>query len=234
MRGLKMNKILERFNELLVEKNKVVNLTAHKTLESSWSNNIQDSLLFVDEFNKTGKVLDLGSGCGCPAIPLKIVLNDLDVTMLDSVRKKTDFLNEAVTELGLASIRAVHTRIEDFVDAKAADKVSSREGFDIVTARAVAELPTLLEYSLPFLKVGGRLFAFKGKNYQTEIDLSSNALKILGGEVERVVSKVLVEEKSEGGESLGDIERFLVIIKKIRKTPEKYPRGKNLPRLKPL
>ena len=229
-----MNKILERFNELLVEKNKVVNLTAHKTLESSWSNNIQDSLLFVDEFNKTGKVLDLGSGCGCPAIPLKIVLNDLDVTMLDSVRKKTDFLNEAVTELGLASIRAVHTRIEDFVDAKAADKVSSREGFDIVTARAVAELPTLLEYSLPFLKVGGRLFAFKGKNYQTEIDLSSNALKILGGEVERVVSKVLVEEKSEGGESLGDIERFLVIIKKIRKTPEKYPRGKNLPRSKPL
>jgi len=197
-----VEKELREFNKKLVERNKVINLTAHKTEEDSWVNNIQDSLLFLDAFPKTGRMLDIGSGCGCPAIPLKIALPGLDVTMIDSVKKKVDFLSE----FG----RAIHTRIEDFHE----------RDFDIITARAVAPLPTLLEYALPFLKVGGLLFAFKGSQWQTEIDESANALKILGGEVKDV--KVHSES------------RVLIIIKKTKPTPKTYPRGKNLPRTKPL
>ena len=134
-----MEELLQRFNTQLVEKNKVINLTAHKTEEDSWINNIQDSLLFLKEFPTKAKVLDLGSGCGCPAIPLKIALPNLDITMVDSVNKKIDFLKTATSEL--KGIRALHIRIEDFKEY---------EKFDIVTARAVAPLPTLLEYAMPF------------------------------------------------------------------------------------
>ena len=204
-----MKELLEKYNTLLVEKNKVLNLTAHKTEEESWRGNIQDSLLF--DISGRGRMLDLGSGCGCPAIPLKIAMPHLSVTMVDSVRKKVEFLNEVVKALALENIRAIHTRIEDFAE---------REMFDIVTARAVAPLPTLVEYALPFLKVGGRLLAFKGSKWQDEIDASANALKILGGHVKEV--KIHSESRS------------LVIIEKTKPTDKKYPRGKNLPRLKPL
>ena len=186
-----------------------MNLTAHKTEEESWKENILDSLLFLGEFPETAKVLDIGSGCGCPAVPLKIALPGLDITMTDSVLKKVQFLSRIVLELGLLGIQAVHTRIEDFKE----------RGFDIVTARAVAPLPTLLEYSLPFLRVGGRLFAFKGSKVQQEIDASANALEILGGKVEI---------------KLHDGARSLIIIRKVKPTDMKYPRRKNLPRLKPL
>jgi len=212
--------MLEKFNEMLVEANKKINLTGHKDYSTSWENNILDSLLF--DFPSSGKVLDLGSGCGCPAIPLKIKYPDLDVTMIDSVRKKVDFLNEAVKELGLERIHAVHCRIEDFVchpERAKRTEGSSVADFDIVTARAVAELPTLLEYAMPFLKIGGYLYAFKGINYQTEIDKSQNALKILNAEI----TEILQNEN-----------RYLLKIKKIKQTPKGYPRGKNLPRVKPL
>jgi len=204
---------LRRFNSLLVEKNKVLNLTAHKTEEDSWRNNIEDSLLLLDVFPKTGKMLDIGSGCGCPAIPLKIALPGLDVTMIDSVKKKVDFLSE----FG----RAIHTRIEDFLLPRPSGTPSSQRGiFDIVTARAVAPLPTLIEYALPFLKVGGMLYAFKGSKWQDEIDASANALKQLGG----VVKDVKVHSDA----------RSLILIQKTKPTDKKYPRKKNLPRLKPL
>ena len=212
-----MQELLKRFNELLIAKNEVINLTAHKTIESSWQNNIIDSLLFTDYFPKACKMLDLGSGCGCPAIPLKISLPELNVTLIDSVNKKIEFLNETVRSLSLQNISAIHTRIEDYAQ-------KHREAFDIVTARAVAELPTLLEYAIPFLKVGGKLFAYKGKNYQEEIEKSKFALKELGAEVIANVS----QQPSD------DITRHLIIIGKTRPTPVKYPRGKNLPRLKPL
>jgi len=214
-----VKELLQKFNSLLVEKNKVMNLTAHKTFDESWENNILDSLLFTGVIasaseaisNGPPRVLDLGSGCGCPAIPLKIALPNLDITMIDSVNKKVEFLNDTIKTLGLENIKAIHTRIEDF---------PRRGAFDIVTARAVAPLPTLIEYALPFLKVGGSLLAFKGSKWQDEIEASKNALKILGGEVKEV--KVHSESRS------------LIIIKKTHPTDKKYPRGKNLPRLKPL
>jgi len=204
-----VEELLQKFNAELIKANRRMNLTAHKTEEESWKENILDSLLFLGEFPETAKVLDIGSGCGCPAVPLKIALPGLDITMTDSVLKKVQFLSRIVLELGLLGIQAVHTRIEDFKE----------RGFDIVTARAVAPLPTLLEYSLPFLRVGGRLFAFKGSKVQQEIDASANALEILGGKVEI---------------KLHDGARSLIIIRKVKPTDMKYPRRKNLPRLKPL
>jgi 16S rRNA (guanine527-N7)-methyltransferase len=205
-----MEKVLRKFNSLLIAKNQVLNLTAHKTEDASWENNIQDSLMFLDILPQSARVLDLGSGCGCPAVPLKIMLPNWDVTMIDSVNKKVEFLNDVVRGLELGGIRAVHTRIEDFRE----------RGFDVVTARAVASLPTLLEYAIPFLKVGGLLFAFKGSQWQTEIEASGNALKTLGAKVREVKTH-------------GDT-RSLVIVEKIAGTPPQYPRGKNLPRVKPL
>jgi len=213
----KAKSLLEKYNKLLVEKNKFVNLTAHKTEAESWRNNIIDSLLFLEYFPKTKvKALDIGSGCGCPAVPLKILLPELDMTMLDSVNKKTEFLNEVTKALGLENISAVHARIEDFA-------VRHRESFDLVTARAVADLPVLLEYALPCLKTGGQLFAFKGKNWQEEIGKSKRALAELGGEITAIWEQTLDQKQ-----------RALIIIKKVKSTDKKYPRGKNLPRLKPI
>lgn len=206
-----MEELLRKYNSCLVEKNKVMNLTAHKTEKDSWLHNVQDSLLFLKEFPGKARMLDLGSGCGCPAIPLKVAKTNLDITMIDSVKKKVEFLNGIVQALGLVGIKAIHTRIEDYKE---------REVFDIVTARAVAPLPVLLEYALPFLKVGGILLAFKGSQWQNEIEAGKDALRLLGGEVKDV--KVHNDSRS------------LIIIRKTKATEKKYPRGKNLPRTKPL
>jgi 16S rRNA (guanine527-N7)-methyltransferase len=216
---MKNEQKLREFNEMLVERNGAVNLTAHRTAEESWQKNILDSLLFAGEFEKLGRaaVLDIGSGGGLPAVPLAVECPDLRITMIDSVNKKVSFLNEVINKLHINNAAAVHARAEDFV-------ASHRGAFDIVTAKAVAELPTLLEYALPLLKVGGRLYAFKGANYNMEIECSAAALKMLCGAVERVESKKLDES----------ITRYLVIIKKVAKTDKKYPRGKNLPRTAPL
>lgn len=217
-----MENLLKKYNSLLVGRNAVMNLTAHKTEDESYLYNIQDSLLFADAFKDfKGKLLDIGSGGGCPAIPLKIVFPQIEVTMVDSVAKKVNFLNEAVSELGLGGITAIHTRVEDYA-------AKNREKFEMVTAKAVAELPTLLEYTLPFLKVGGLLVAYKGSNARMEIMASMFALREMGGKV------IDVQEATLHVDNGRPIIRTLVIIKKIKKTPAKYPRGKNLPRTKPF
>jgi len=214
-----MDKLLQRYNELLVEKNLVLNLTAHKDLQTSWKYNVLDSVLFNDVVSDIieevgAKCLDIGSGGGSPAIPLKISFPQLNMIMLDSVGKKVNFLNEVVGGLGLDNIRGIHARIEDF-DVR---------DFDLVTARAVAPMCTLVEYALPFLRVGGVMIAFKGKNVDEEINQARRAIEILGGQVLGVEGRSLDEETV----------RHLVIIKKIKVTPKGYPRGKNLPRLRPL
>jgi 16S rRNA (guanine527-N7)-methyltransferase len=213
---------LHIFNEMLVERNRVVNLTAHKTVAESWQKNILDSLLFVRLFKKfgAGRMLDLGSGGGLPAIPLAVECPELQITMTDSVNKKIEFIKDIIDKLQLKNATAVHTRAEDFAEKQH----GNREQFDIVTAKAVAELPTLLEYAMQFLKIGGYLFAFKGQNYGDEIEKSAVALRIFGGEIERVERCNLDNE----------ITRYLLIIRKTKKIPDKYPRQKNLPRTQPL
>jgi 16S rRNA (guanine527-N7)-methyltransferase len=213
-----MDKILGDFNEFLVEYKKNVNLTAHKTVEQSALFNIEDSLLFVGFMREIllddAQCVDIGSGCGCPAIPLAVSFPKTRWTMVDSIGKKVDFLNAAAQKFKITNAVAVKSRIEDLAKNK----------FDVLTARAVAGLPTLLEYALPLLKVGGVALLYKGSSAEEEISASKRALSILGGEVVRVLKANLTPE----------IERTLIVVKKVKEAPAGYPRGGNKPRLSPL
>ena len=175
-----------------------------------------DSLASEKFIPLNATVLDIGSGAGFPGLPLKIVRDDIVLTMLDSVNKKVEFLKATIKKLALDSVCAVHSRIEDFPKDKK---------FDIVVSRAVANLSTLLEYALPFVKKDGLFIAYKSGMIEEEMSSSKNALTILGGEIVTVEEINLFES---------DIKRTLILVKKIKDTDKKYPRGKNLPRVKPL
>lgn len=211
---IKYKSDFDRYFDLLVLWNERFNLTAITEKEEVEIKHFIDSLASVDFIKQNATVLDIGSGAGFPSIPLKIVRDDINLTMVDSVNKKVGFLNEVVSQLNLKNAVAIHSRAEDL------DKTKK---FDIVVSRAVASLSTLLEYCLPFVVEGGYLIAYKSEKTDEEIEQSKNALKILGGKVEEVV------DKSHNG-----LTRKLILIKKIASTPQKYPRGKNLPRVKPL
>ncbi|MEG1805115.1 MAG: 16S rRNA (guanine(527)-N(7))-methyltransferase RsmG [Clostridia bacterium] len=167
---------------------------------------------------ENASLCDVGSGGGFPALPLKLVRPDINLTMIDSVNKKVNYLNETCALLNLSNAVAIHTRVEDFC------KNGHREEFDVVTSRAVAKLPTLLEYCLPLVKVGGIFIAYK-TDVAEELELSKNALSILGGSIEKV-HDISIEGKS--------LLRTLVVFRKISNSPKFYPRGKNLERLSPL
>ena len=204
------------FYHFLIQENQKYNLTAITDKNEFVSKHIVDCLLPHNMFNKKAKVVDVGSGAGFPAVPLKILRDDLDITMLDSVNKKTNFCNMVIEKLGLKNIVAVHTRIEDFA-------YKNFEKFDICTSRAVANMQTLLEYALPLVKVGGICVLYKSQKLEEELSLSKNALHILGGKIEKIQKYIL-----DGNE------RNVVVIKKIKPTPKSYPRGQNKPRIKPL
>ena len=216
--NLQKNQIekFDTFYNFLIEENQKYNLTAITDKNEFISKHIIDCLLPHYLFKENSKVVDIGSGAGFPAIPLKILRDDLDITMLDSVNKKTTFCNMAVEKLGLKNIRAEHTRIEDFAK-------KSFEKFDVCTSRAVANMQTLLEYALPLVKVGGVCILYKSQKLEEELSLSKNALNVLGGKVEKIEKYVLNEN-----------ERNVVIIKKVKTCPKNYPRGQNKPRIKPL
>lgn len=203
-----------RYYSLLVEWNEKFNLTAITDECGVWLKHFADSVTSESLIKQGASILDVGSGAGFPGIPLKIVRDDISLTMLDSVNKKVTFLNEVVSQLELSNAQAIHSRIEDF------DK---KQKYDVVVSRAVAELRTLCEYTLPFVKEGGIFIAYKSEKTDEEIINAKNALAILGGEVSEVKEV-----------SVGELTRKLVVIKKIKPTPPKYPRGKNLPRVKPL
>ncbi len=207
----------EKFNlyyDLLVEWNEKFNLTAVTEREKVNLLHFKDSVLCEDVIPKGADLLDVGSGAGFPGIPLKIVRDDLKVTLLDSVNKKINFLNEVISRLGLEDTKAIHTRIEDYKEKK----------FDVVTSRAVAPLNVLTEYCLPFVKKGGMMIAYKSADIENELDEARKAIEILGGEKPIIVTRELSEE----------IKRNFVIIKKIKESPVGYPRGGNKPRLKPI
>lgn len=218
--GIKLSddkvKSLYDFYLLVSSENQKYNLTSITEKQDFYTKHILDSLIAKDFFAGKGKVVDLGSGGGFPAIPIKIYNPDLDVTMIDSVGKKVNFLNFACAQLGLENIHAKHVRIEDFAK-------DNREKFDICSARAVANLSTLLEYALPLLKVGGVCVFYKAQKIEEEISASQNALDILGAKIENVFKFDLCGNQ-----------RFVVIVKKVSPTPIKYPRPQNKPRLMPL
>lgn len=202
---------------MLIETNKVMNLTAITEENEVLIKHFLDSALPEKLIGSNSKVIDVGSGAGFPAIPLKIVRPDLEICMVDSLNKRVNFLNDVIKELKLSKTQAIHSRAEDFAK-------NHREGFDIAVARAVAPLNTLVEYLLPFVKIGGKAIVYKSTKLDEELSKSTTAIKILGAEVEKI-EKFLLEN---------DIERNVLILKKIKPTPKQYPRAKNLPKTKPI
>ena len=218
-----------KYYELLIEWNEKINLTAITEFEDVCLKHFVDSMSIVNAFSSfeeaseffAGKTLiDVGTGAGFPGVCLKILFPELNITLMDSLDKRIKFLNEVISALSLEKIVTVHARVED-----AAKIAEFREQFDFATARAVASLPVLSEYCIPFVKVGGSFIAYKSEKVLEEISLSSNALSILGGKIESEYSFSLPGS---------DLQRTILFVKKEKSTPDKYPRKAGTPSKKPL
>lgn len=215
-----INKHREKFDiyyQELVSYNDKVNLTAITERNDVYTKHFLDSILTVDAIPQNAKLVDIGAGAGFPSLPIKIVRPDIEITMVDSLNKRVNFLNYICAKLKIKSTN-VHARAEMFAR-------DNREKFDVAVARAVAKMNTLLEYLLPLVKVGGIIIAYKGSNLAEEFAEAYNALEILGG-------KVLKSIRFDLPNSYG--ERNIVIIEKIKPTPKQYPRDKNLPKTNPI
>ena len=210
---------LVSYMELTLKANESFNLTANDTKESFMIKNIIDSLLIVKNLDLDGKnILDLGSGAGLPGIPLAIYYKNTNFTLLEPLTKRANFLKEIAQKLGLKNVKVVNDRAEIFIK-------NARESFDFVTSRAVSRLNILLELSIPFLKVGGKLIAYKGINYQEEINESKNALDLLSSKIIAIEEENLVQINEK---------RYNIFIQKNRKTSQKYPREYRLIKKKAL
>lgn len=201
---------------MLIETNKVLNLTAITEENEVILKHFLDSILPMEKFAKNSTVVDVGTGAGFPALPLKIMRSDLKFCLVDSLNKRINFLNNVINSLKLENIEAIHSRAEDFAK-------KNREKFDYAIARAVAPLNTLVEYLLPLVKVGGEAVIYKSAKLEEEIKLAKNAIEILGAKIESIERYVV-----------DDMERNVLILKKIKNTPIKYPRDKNKPKLSPI
>jgi len=214
----KLNMFDIYFNQL-IDYNQKVNLTAITDKEEVYIKHFYDSCLSHNIIPSNAKVVDIGTGAGFPGVPLKIVRNDIDLHLVDSLNKRIIFLNELKQKLNI-SYSTYHSRAEDFCTS-----LNNREQFDVCVSRAVAKLNTLAEYCLPLVKVGGIFIAYKGGEINNELTESNKAIDLLGG-------KVIDIKKIDLPNNMGS--RSLIIIKKIKNTPTKYPRNKNLPKIKPL
>jgi len=209
-----------KYMNLLLEWNEKINLTAITEPDEIILKHFVDCGTILEMLDNNYKIIDLGTGAGFPGIPLKILNKELDITLMDSLNKRIIFLDEVIKELKLDKIKTVHSRAEDLSRIK-----EYRESYDIVLSRAVANLPVLLEYTLPFLKKGGKCICMKGPNIDEEIENAQKALKILGGEIEKIDTIVLPNS---------DITRNIITIKKITQTPKQYPRKAGKPSKEPI
>ena len=212
----------ERYFELLVEWNQKINLTAITEKEEVYLKHFYDSIAPILQGlieNQEIKLLDIGAGAGFPSLPMKILYPQLDVTIIDSLNKRINFLQLLAEELDLEGVHFYHGRAEDFAQDK-----HFRAQFDIVTARAVARMQVLSELTIPYLKVGGKLLALKASNAPEELTEAKNALNLLFSKVEDNISYTLPN---------GD-PRYITIVEKKKETPNKYPRKAGMPNKRPL
>lgn len=212
---------LRRYYELLVEWNQKMNLTALTEPEDVALKHFCDSILLLSyaDIPLNSSLIDVGTGAGFPSLPIKIVRPDIKLCLLDSLNKRLIFLQEVVNELNLNDVQIVHARAED-----GARKKELREKFNFATSRAVAQLNVLSEYCLPYVKVGGAFIAMKGKYSEEEISNSKNAIKLLGGKIEKVDTYNLIDSS----------ERTIISIKKNNATDKSYPRTSAKIKSKPL
>lgn len=228
--GIQLNSLqLEQFMkyyELLIEWNSVMNLTAITEYDQVVQKHFVDSISMVHVLDKqyliadNKKVIDIGTGAGFPGIPLKIVFPNLQITLLDSLNKRIKFLNEVIEKLKLKDIEAIHGRAEDY-----AKQVKYREQYDICVSRAVANLATLSEYCIPYVKEKGYFISYKSETIDEELESSQNAIKKLGGRLD-VIEKFVLPGT--------DIKRAILKIKKEKATEKKYPRKAGMPLKEPL
>ena len=217
------DKQIAQFNlyyELLTAKNKVMNLTAITEYNDVVKKHFIDSMMIsrVLDMKKINSLCDVGTGAGFPGIPLKIVYPHLHLTLVDSVGKRVNFLSEVVEKLGLEDVEAIHSRTEDL-----AHNSKYREKYDLVTARAVASMNVLSEYCIPYAKISGYFAAYKSGNIEEEIENAKNAVKTLGGKIEKTDMFELYE-----------MGRSIVLIRKVNSTPKIYPRKAGTPSKNPL
>lgn len=212
--------IFYRYKQLLIEWNKKMNLTAITETKDIILKHFIDSLTIMKYIKENQKVIDVGTGAGFPGLPLKIANPTLNIVLIDSLNKRINFLNEVINQNNLKNIKAIHNRIE-----QTAREEQYREGFDIVTSRAVANLAVLAEYMLPFAKIGGKCICMKGSEIEEELENSKNAIKLLGGKIIKIDSFELPQD---------NIKRNIIIIEKEKNTPNKYPRKPGTPSKEPL
>ena len=208
------------FMKILLVENEKVNLTAITEENEIIVKHFIDSLTINKYLINANKILDLGTGAGFPGIPLKIVNKDKEFVLVDSLNKRIEFLNKVKEKCELENLELIHSRAEDL-----AKNINYREKFDVVASRAVANLRTLAEYLLPFVKKEGICICMKGPNVDNELEEAKNSINILGGKIEKI-EKIFLKEN--------DMERNILIIRKIQNTPNKYPRKAGIPTKSPL
>ena len=210
-----------RYFSMIVEKNKVMNLTTITEFRDVVDKHFIDSSILLKYVNLEDKsVIDVGTGAGFPGIPLKILCPGIRLTLLDSLRKRIDFLNEVIAELNMDGVETIHARAEEL-----ANKSEYREKFDAAVSRAVSNLSTLSEYCLPFVRVDGDFYSYKGQKARQEVDEAKKAITVLGGKIINEFNINLVDT---------DYDRTIIDIHKISETPKKYPRSGNKPSSNPI
>lgn len=208
------------YMNLLLEWNEKINLTAITQEDEIILKHFVDSLTIVKYLKEGATVIDVGTGAGFPGIPIKIVREDVNVVLMDSLNKRLKFLDEVIKEVELKKISTIHSRAEELARSK-----KYRESFDVATSRAVANLSTLAEYMLPFVNVGGKCICMKGSEVEEELEQAKNAISVLGGKINTINTFNLPKS---------DMGRNIIVIDKVRKTPEKYPRKPGTPAKEPI